>query len=341
MADFTAEEQRVALSAAKPTVTVDAKLTPLAPPAPVARTGSLVIESRPAGARAFIDGRDLGTTPVSLPDVAPGPHRVRIELAGFTPVGDDGGDQGGGAFARRRVAGAGTSAMKAVLALEDGTIYRGTSIGTQGETRGEVVFNTSMTGYQEVLTDPSYAGQIVTMTSSQIGNYGVSSEDVESKRPQVAGFIVRESSPVASNWRADQQLSEYLAANNIVAIADIDTRALTRKLRSGGVLRGIIATGEPDGEALAGPGAGDPEDGRHRPGARGHLRGPVRLAGRRRRRARGLPRAAGTARQEAPDDRRLRPGDQAEHPAQAGRAQLRRARVPGLGAGFGPAGRKP
>jgi len=141
--------------------------------------------------------------------------------------------------------------MKAVLALEDGTIYRGTSIGTQGETRGEVVFNTSMTGYQEVLTDPSYAGQIVTMTSSQIGNYGVSSEDVESKRPQVAGFIVRESSPVASNWRADQQLSEYLAANNIVAISDIDTRALTRKLRSGGVLRGIIATGEPDGEALA------------------------------------------------------------------------------------------
>jgi len=121
--------------------------------------------------------------------------------------------------------------MKAVLALEDGTIYRGISIGAQGETRGEVVFNTSMTGYQEVLTDPSYAGQIVTMTSSQIGNYGVSGEDVESNCPQVAGFIVRESSPVASNWRADQQLSEYLAANNIVAIADIDPLPVQRLVR--------------------------------------------------------------------------------------------------------------
>jgi carbamoyl-phosphate synthase small subunit len=133
--------------------------------------------------------------------------------------------------------------MKAVLALEDGTWFAGTSVGATGETSGEVVFNTSMTGYQEVLTDPSYAGQIVTMTSVQIGNYGVTSDDTESRRPQVAGFVMRESSPVASNWRADQTLSEYLAANNIVAIADIDTRALTRKLRSGGVLRGVIATG--------------------------------------------------------------------------------------------------
>ena len=140
--------------------------------------------------------------------------------------------------------------MNAVLALEDGTIYRGTSVGAQGEARGEVVFNTSMTGYQEVLTDPSYAGQIVTMTSVQIGNYGVSSADVESKRPQVAGFIVREASPVASNWRADQQLGEYLASNDVVAIADIDTRALTRKLRSGGVLRGIIATGAANADEL-------------------------------------------------------------------------------------------
>ncbi len=133
--------------------------------------------------------------------------------------------------------------MKAVLALEDGTCFTGTSVGAAGETSGEVVFNTSMTGYQEVLTDPSYAGQIVTMTSVQIGNYGVTAEDTESRRPQVAGFVVRESSPVASNWRADQTLSEYLSANGIVAIADIDTRALTRKLRSGGVLRGVIATG--------------------------------------------------------------------------------------------------
>jgi len=133
--------------------------------------------------------------------------------------------------------------MDAILALEDGTFFRGTAAGAAGETQGEVVFNTSMTGYQEVLTDPSYSGQIVTMTAVQMGNYGVSREDVESARPQVAGFIVRESSPVASNWRADQTLREYLSEHGIVAIADIDTRALTRKLRSGGVLRGIIATG--------------------------------------------------------------------------------------------------
>src|SRR6476659_5968510 len=132
--------------------------------------------------------------------------------------------------------------MKAVLALEDGTIYRGTSIGAQGETRGEVVFNTSMTGYQEVLTDPSYAGQIVTMTSAQIGNYGVSGQDTESAKPQVAGLVMREASPVASNWRADQSLRDYLTQFNIVAIADIDTRALTRKLRSGGVMRGVVAS---------------------------------------------------------------------------------------------------
>jgi carbamoyl-phosphate synthase small subunit len=141
--------------------------------------------------------------------------------------------------------------MNAVLALEDGTFFRGTSVGATGETSGEVVFNTSMTGYQEVLTDPSYAGQIVTMTSVQIGNYGVSGEDVESARPQVAGFIVRESSPVASNWRADRTLADYLSRNGIVAIADIDTRALTRKLRSSGVMRGIIATGGVDPAELA------------------------------------------------------------------------------------------
>ena len=133
--------------------------------------------------------------------------------------------------------------MNAVLALEDGTWFSGTSVGAAGETSGEVVFNTSMTGYQEVLTDPSYAGQIVTMTSVQIGNYGVTHDDAESRGPQVAGFVMRESSPVASNWRADQTLRDYLTGHNIVAIADIDTRALTRKLRSGGVLRGVIATG--------------------------------------------------------------------------------------------------
>src|SRR5439155_73417 len=133
--------------------------------------------------------------------------------------------------------------MQAILALEDGTWFEGVAAGAQGETSGEVVFNTSMTGYQEVLTDPSYAGQIVTMTCPEIGNYGVSSEDVESRKPQVAGFIIRDESPVASNWRAAGTLRDYLAANDIVAISDIDTRALTRLLRSAGVMRGVVATG--------------------------------------------------------------------------------------------------
>jgi len=140
--------------------------------------------------------------------------------------------------------------MNAVLALEDGTWFRGTAAGAEGIAHGEVVFNTSMTGYQEVLTDPSYAGQIVTMTSPQIGNYGVSTEDTESGAVQVAGFVMREDSPVASNWRADSTLRDYLTHNRIVAIADIDTRALTRRLRSGGVLRGVIGTGDVDPDDL-------------------------------------------------------------------------------------------
>jgi len=133
--------------------------------------------------------------------------------------------------------------MEAILALENGTFYKGQSAGAEGEARGEVVFNTSMTGYQEVLTDPSYAGQIVTMTCAEIGNYGVSPDDVESRKPQVAGFIIRDESPVASNWRAAGTLRDYLDSNKIVAISDIDTRALTRLLRSSGVMRGVIGTG--------------------------------------------------------------------------------------------------
>jgi carbamoyl-phosphate synthase small subunit len=140
--------------------------------------------------------------------------------------------------------------MNATLALEDGTWYRGISLGAPGETSGEVVFNTSMTGYQEVLTDPSYAGQIVTMTAPLIGNYGTASGDAESQAPHVAGFVVREASPVASNWRAESSLREYLVRHNIVAIADIDTRALTRVLRSAGVMRGVIATGQVDPDEL-------------------------------------------------------------------------------------------
>jgi carbamoyl-phosphate synthase small subunit len=134
-------------------------------------------------------------------------------------------------------------ATEAVLALENGTIFHGASAGAEGIAGGEVVFNTSMTGYQEILTDPSYAGQIVTMTCAEIGNYGVSPADVESRKPQVAGFVIRSESPVASNWRAEGTLRDYLVANAIVAIADIDTRALTRLLRSSGVMRGVIAAG--------------------------------------------------------------------------------------------------
>lgn len=133
--------------------------------------------------------------------------------------------------------------MRAVLALENGQIYEGVAAGAQGEASGEVVFNTSMTGYQEVLTDPSYAGQIVTMTAPQIGNYGVSDDDEESRGVQVAGFVIREASPMASNWRADTTLRDYLVGHNVVAIADIDTRALTRVLREVGVMRGVIAAG--------------------------------------------------------------------------------------------------
>jgi carbamoyl-phosphate synthase small subunit len=140
--------------------------------------------------------------------------------------------------------------MKATLALENGLWYEGEAAGAAGEAGGEVVFNTSMTGYQEVLTDPSYAGQIVTMTSPQIGNYGISPIDGESRAPKVAGFVIRDESPVASNWRSDSTLREYLVRHGIVAISEIDTRALTRVLRSAGVMRGIIATGDVDPRVL-------------------------------------------------------------------------------------------
>jgi len=140
--------------------------------------------------------------------------------------------------------------MEALLALEDGTWYRGVAAGAEGEARGEVVFNTAMTGYQEVLTDPSYSGQIVTMTSPEIGNYGVAGDDAESRGPRIAGFIIRDQSPIASSWRADSTLRDYLVRHNIVAISDIDTRALTRVLRSSGVMRGVIATGNTDPRRL-------------------------------------------------------------------------------------------
>src|SRR5262245_65329459 len=142
--------------------------------------------------------------------------------------------------------------MKAIRALEDGSVFHGTGFGAIASACGEVCFNTSMTGYQEILTDPSYKGQIVTMTYPLIGNYGVNEQDVESWRPHVAGFVIRELSPVVSNWRADRTLADYLAQHGIPGIQGIDTRALTKKLRVRGVLNGFISTeGIAEAEAVA------------------------------------------------------------------------------------------
>jgi carbamoyl-phosphate synthase small subunit len=141
--------------------------------------------------------------------------------------------------------------MKAILALEDGSVFHGQGFGARASACGEVCFNTSMTGYQEILTDPSYKGQIVTMTYPLIGNYGVNEVDVESWRPHVAGFVIRELSPVVSNWRADSSLAEYLKKNGVPGIQGIDTRALTKKLRVRGALNGFISTeGVAEAEAI-------------------------------------------------------------------------------------------
>jgi carbamoyl-phosphate synthase small subunit len=133
---------------------------------------------------------------------------------------------------------------QALLALADGTIFRGRAVGALGETTGEVVFNTAMTGYQEILTDPSYAGQIVTLTYPHVGNVGVNPEDAESSRVFAAGLVIRDLPGLASNWRRTEDLSQYLRAANVVAIADIDTRRLTRILRERGAQNGCIAAGE-------------------------------------------------------------------------------------------------
>ena len=143
-----------------------------------------------------------------------------------------------------------TDGKRATLALEDGMSFEGRSFGATGETTGEVVFNTALCGYQEVLTDPSYAGQIVTMTYPHIGNYGVNRDDVESARPQVAGFIVREVSTRASSWRASGELHNYLQDAGVVGISEIDTRALTRHLRTYGAKRGVISTSAHDRDTL-------------------------------------------------------------------------------------------
>ena len=140
--------------------------------------------------------------------------------------------------------------MKALIVLEDGTVFRGKSFGSLGERYGEVVFNTSMTGYQEILTDPSCKGQIVTMTYPLIGNYGINLEDVESNRPQVEGFIVKECSQIYSNWRAKGSLDEYLKKYNIVGVEGIDTRALTRHIRLQGAMKAVISTIDFDEKSL-------------------------------------------------------------------------------------------
>jgi carbamoyl-phosphate synthase small subunit len=140
--------------------------------------------------------------------------------------------------------------MQAILALEDGSIFRGHGYGHPGECRGEVVFNTSLTGYQEIATDPSYAGQIVVLTNPQIGNYGTNRADNESARPYIEGLIVREFSPISSNWRSEQVTDEYMERYSVPVLAEIDTRALVRHLRTHGVMRGVISTTEGNAEVL-------------------------------------------------------------------------------------------
>ena len=138
----------------------------------------------------------------------------------------------------------------AILYLEDGTVFHGQSLATAGETAGEVVFNTAMSGYQEVLTDPSYAGQIVVMTYPLIGNYGVNDEDVESSKVHVKGFVVKEFCRRHSNFRATKSLIQYLDEHKIIALEGIDTRALTRHLRERGAMKGMISTEDFDPKSL-------------------------------------------------------------------------------------------
>jgi carbamoyl-phosphate synthase small subunit len=140
--------------------------------------------------------------------------------------------------------------MQAILALEDGRIFRGHGYGSPGDCQGEVVFNTSLTGYQEIATDPSYAGQIVVLTNPQIGNYGTNHADNEAARPFIEGLIVREFSAVSSNWRSEQVTDEYMERYQVPVLAEIDTRALVRHLRNHGVMRGVISTTELDAEKL-------------------------------------------------------------------------------------------
>ncbi|MFH1878140.1 MAG: glutamine-hydrolyzing carbamoyl-phosphate synthase small subunit [Candidatus Omnitrophota bacterium] len=149
--------------------------------------------------------------------------------------------------------------MKAKVVLEDGRVFEGVSFGAPGETFGEVVFNTSMAGYQEILTDPSYKGQIVTMTYPLIGNYGVNSRDVESRKPFLEGFLVKECSRVPSSWRSEKGLGEYLKENNIMGVEGLDTRAITRHIRLRGSMKAVISTEDMDDKSLASKAKNSPD----------------------------------------------------------------------------------
>ena len=247
---YETERRRVTLTASRASQSLDVPLGRATTPAPAAKAssefvGSVRFETRPAGARVYLDGRQVGTTPTEVREgrgrFARGAARAR-RVQALVGVGHG---RGGGAEPRGGIARGRGGAMNAVLALEDGTVFRGTAAGAEGETRGEVVFNTSMTGYQEVLTDPSYAGQIVTMTSPQIGNYGVAAGDAESREP--AGGRLHHPRR-ARRWRATGAPTRRCATTSSPTASspsrDIDTRALTRVLRSAGVMRGVVATGE-------------------------------------------------------------------------------------------------
>jgi len=149
--------------------------------------------------------------------------------------------------------------LEAILALEDGRVWRGRGFGAEAEVAGEVVSNTSMAGYEEILTDPSYCGQIVTMTYPLIGNYGINAEDLESRRPFAEGFVVKELSRVASNWRADESLDRFLKANRIPGISEIDTRSLVRHIRVRGSMRGCLSTRKTDEQSVVARARSAPE----------------------------------------------------------------------------------
>ena len=171
--------------------------------------------------------------------------------------------------------------MQAILALEDGRVFRGKGYGAKGECYGEVVFNTSITGYQEIFTDPSYSGQIVVLTNPEIGNYGTNQEDNEATRPWIEGLIVREFSRVSSNWRSQQVAEEYLEQFKVPVLSDIDTRSLVRHLRDHGVMRGRGLDHRERYRQADCQGAVDSEDGWDGPGQRSQHQAFVRLGSRR------------------------------------------------------------